>query len=197
MNLPIIPGQKSSGKKGANVVKVPANTGMKTSPAAILAEKAVVSLFLPSINIRCVFSITTIASSTIIPKPNNKANRTMKLRVTLEPVMRFAAGKKRNATNMLSGTDSATKKALVTPIKNMSINNTNINPMTIEFTKSLKEVLVALLASPVMTMFKFLGKEVACISVTIFFTPSDVSIKFSPALLITCSVTTFFPFNLA
>ena len=170
---------------------------MNTSPAAIRAAIADVSFPLLCTNIRCVFSITTMASSTIIPSPNNSAKSTMKFRVTLEPVIKSAAGKKRKATNMLSGTDNATKNALVTPIKNMRISKTNINPITMELTKSLKEVLVALLASPVMTTSRFFGRTVACISATIFFTPSEVSIRFSPALLIICSVTTFFPFNLA
>ena len=82
MNLPIMPGQNNSGKKGANVVSVPANTGMKTSPAAIRAEIVEFSLPLLSKKIRCVFSITTIASSTIIPSPNNNAKSTIKFRVT-------------------------------------------------------------------------------------------------------------------
>ena len=55
---------------------------------------------------------------------------------------RSAAGRNTKATNILSGTDKATKKALVTPIKNIRMINTSINPMTIEFTRSLKEVRV-------------------------------------------------------
>lgn len=55
MNLPMMPGQNKSGKKGANVVSVPANTGINTSPAATLAEKAVLSLPFPSTNILCIF----------------------------------------------------------------------------------------------------------------------------------------------
>ena len=43
MNFPMMPGQNSSGKKGARVVRVPAKTGMKTSPAAICAEVVAVS----------------------------------------------------------------------------------------------------------------------------------------------------------
>ncbi len=66
----------------------------------------------------------------------------MKFSVTLEPVIHSATGKKKNDTNKLSGTDNATKNAFVTPIKNIRITNTSINPITIEFTRSLKEVLV-------------------------------------------------------
>ena len=83
MNLPIIPGQKSNGKNGASVVSVPESTGIKISPAAIFADSIVESFPLFSMKIRCVFSITTIASSTIIPKPKSNAKSTMKFNVTL------------------------------------------------------------------------------------------------------------------
>ena len=81
MNFPMIPGQNNNGKKGAKVVTVPANTGTNTSPAAIFAEVVAVNLPFPCTKIRCVFSITTMASSTIIPKPNNRANSTIKFKV--------------------------------------------------------------------------------------------------------------------
>ena len=197
MNLPIMPGQNNSGKKGANVVNVPAKTGTKTSPAAIRADKADVILPLLSTNIRWVFSITTMASSTIMPNPNNKANNTIKLRVTCVPTIKSAPGKNINATNILSGTDKATKKAFVTPIKNIKIINTNTKPIMIELTKSLNEVRVLILKSPVITAFKSVGYITPRLSSTIFFTPSLVSIKFSPLRLIMLSVTTFLPFNRA
>ena len=82
MNLPIIPGQKSNGKKGASVVNVPASTGINTSPAAIRAEMVAEIFPFPSKNILWVFSITTMASSTIIPSPKSKANNTIKFKVT-------------------------------------------------------------------------------------------------------------------
>ena len=47
MNLPIMPGQNNNGKNGASVVSVPANTGINTSPAAIIADVGAVSLPLP------------------------------------------------------------------------------------------------------------------------------------------------------
>ena len=47
MNLPMMPGQNSRGKKGANVVTVPANTGMNTSPAAMRAAMLVDNLPFP------------------------------------------------------------------------------------------------------------------------------------------------------
>ena len=127
----MMPGQNNKGKNGASVVNVPANTGINTSPAAIMADLDEEIFPLPSKNIRCVFSITTMASSTMIPNPNNNANNTMKLRVTCEPAIRSAAGKNINATNILSGTLNATKNALVTPMKNIKMNSTKINPITI------------------------------------------------------------------
>ena len=145
MNLPMIPGQNNNGKNGAKVVMVPANTGINTSPAAILAEVVAVSLPLPCTKIRWVFSITTIASSTIIPNPNKRANSTIKFNVILVPINKLPAGKNTKATNILNGTDKATKKAFVTPIKNINTINTNINPITMEFTNSVKEDLVGIL----------------------------------------------------
>ena len=197
INLPIIPGQKSNGIKGASVVSVPAKTGTHTSPAAIIALFSDDSLPLPSTKIRCVFSITTMASSTIIPRPNSKANKTIKLRVTCVPTIKSAAGKNIKATNILSGTLNATKKALVTPIKNIRIINTNIKPITIELTKSLNDVRVFLLWSPVITTLRFLGNCEACISFTMAFMPSLVSIRFSPALFMILRVITFLPLRRA
>ena len=154
---PIIPGQKSKGKNGASVVRVPASTGIKTSPAAILVAVFMGIFPLPSTNILCVFSITTIASSTITPSPKSRANSTIKLSVTCVPIIKSAPGKNTNATNILSGTLNATKKALVTPIKNINTINTSKKPITIEFTSSLKEAFVFVLWSPVTTAYKFSG----------------------------------------
>ena len=145
MNLPIIPGQNNNGKKGASVVMVPANTGINTSPAAILAEVVAVNFPLPATKILCVFSITTIASSTIIPSPNNNAKSTMKFRVICVPTTKSPAGKNTKATNILNGTDKATKKAFVTPMKNINTTNTKMNPITIELTNSVNELLVLIL----------------------------------------------------
>ena len=197
MNFPMIPGQKSNGKKGASVVTVPANTGINTSPAAIRAAMPVGMRPFPCIKMRWVFSITTMASSTIIPSPNNSANSTIKLRVTCEPTIRSAAGRNTNATNILSGTDNATKKAFTTPMKNINTISTNTKPMIIEFTSSLKEDRVFILWSPVITTFKSFGKTSAWVASTISFTPSLLSIRFSPFRLIMLRVTTFFPFSRA
>ena len=143
MNFPMIPFQNNNGKNGARVVAVPASTGTKTSPAASFALLTIG--IAPLLYILCVFSITTIASSTIMPRPKSRPNNTIKFSVTLVPTMPSAMGKNRNATNTLSGTLSATKNALVTPIKNISTSSTKTNPITIVFTRSLKDVAVALL----------------------------------------------------
>ena len=76
MNLPTIPGQKASGTKGASVVSVPDKIGTKTSPAAILAALTMLSFPIPCLNILCVFSITTMASSTTMPSAKMKENIT-------------------------------------------------------------------------------------------------------------------------
>ena len=193
MNLPIIPGQNNKGKNGAKVVIVPANTGTNTSPAAILADVVAVSFPLPSTKIRCVFSMTTIASSTIIPNPNNNANSTIKFKVICVPNNKSPAGKNTKATNILNGTDKATKNALVIPIKNINTINTNTKPITILFTNSVKELFVLILWSPVITACKSLGKVFAFASAKISFTASEVAMRFSPFLFTILNVSTFLP----
>ncbi len=171
---------------------VPAATGINTSPAASLALRAMGTL--PLLYIRWVFSMTTIASSTIIPSPNNKAKSTMKFKVTLVPMIAFAIGKNMNATKTLSGTLNATKNAFVTPIKNIRMNNTRTKPMIMVLTSSPNEVFVCLLWSPVMTTFRSGGSSSLCrISSTAAFTLSAALIRFSPARLTIFNVTTFFP----
>ena len=114
------------------------------------------------------------------------------------PIIPSAKGKNIKATNTLSGTLNATKKALVTPIKNMRMMSTKTKPMMMVFTNSLKDVLVALLKSPVITTFKSLGNSsFTFISDTIFFILSAALIKFSPARFTILSVTTFLPSNRA
>src|SRR6201996_6074083 len=71
--------QNAKGTNGAKVVMVPENTGINTSPAAILA--ALVIGIAPLAKIRCVFSITTIASSTTIPSASKNENNTIILSV--------------------------------------------------------------------------------------------------------------------
>ena len=172
---------------------VPANTGTNTSPAAILADTVADNFPLPCIKIRWVFSITTIASSTIIPNPNKSANRTIKFRVILFPTISSAPGINTKATNILKGTDKATKKALVTPMKNISTINTSTNPIIIELTNSVNELLVLMLWSPDITTFKSEGKSFNMVSSTTFLTASEVAIKFSPLLLMIFKVITFLP----
>ena len=135
-----------------------------------------------------------MASSTIMPNPSNNAKSTIKFSVTVVPIIPDATGKNINATNTLSGTLNATKNALVTPIKNIRIINTKIKPMMIVFTRSLKDVLVALLRSPVITTFRSLGSSsFSFIPATIAFILSAALIRFSPARFTMLRVTTFLP----
>ncbi len=191
----MIPFQNSKGKNGAMIVSVPANTGIKTSPAAAFAAFAIGTF--PFSYSLCVFSTTTIASSTMIPNPKSSANNTIKLRVTSEPTIISAIGRNKNATNTLRGTLRATKKALVTPIKNIKIISTNKNPMMIVLTNSSNEVAACLLWSPVMTTFRSFGNSEIFISSTIFLICAAQLIRFSPGLFTMFRVTTFLPFSLA
>ena len=134
MNLPITPGQKANGTKGASTTSVPDNTGKNTSPAAILAALRMGTL--PLSNTRCVFSITTIASSTTIPSASRKENRVIIFKV------KPSVGNTRNAMKLESGTDNPTKMALVAPMKNIRINVTRIKPMMMVLIRSFKVVLV-------------------------------------------------------
>ena len=152
MNLPITPGQNNNGKKGANVVSVPANTGRNTSPAANLAAWLSGKSYL--LKIRCVFSITTIASSTTIPSANNSENNTIMFIVIPRP------GINKKATSVVSGTESPTKKALVKPMKNINTNTTKIKPRITVFNRSCNCTLVCSDVSPVTFIFNPCGNLV-------------------------------------
>ncbi len=128
MNFPITPPQKANGTKGARVVAVPLNTGRKISPAAFFAATLMGTL--PLSKMRWVFSMTTIASSTTIPNPNKKLNNTIMFMVKSIP------GRIKKAINMERGTERPTKMAFVTPIKNIKIMVTKMNPMMMVLIKS-------------------------------------------------------------
>ena len=128
MNFPTMPFQNAKGMKGARVVIVPDKTGRKTSPAAFFAASLMGNFSLWKI--RCVFSITTIASSTTIPKANKKANKTIIFK--LKPMV----GMIKKAIKQLKGTDSATKIAFVAPMKNIKITVTKMKPMMMVLIKS-------------------------------------------------------------
>ena len=81
--------------------------------------------------------MTTIASFTTIPKASKKANKTIKFNVNPN------AGSIIKAIHIDNGTDMATKMASVSPIKNIRINVTRINPMIIVLIKSCKVTRVA------------------------------------------------------
>ena len=189
MKLPIMPFQNNKGTKGARVVKVPANTGRKTSPAAILA--ASIMLRLPFSKIRCVFSMTTIASSTTIPSASKNENNTIIFRVN--PMV----GIIKKAINIDNGTDIATNMALVAPIKNIKIKVTRIKPITMVLIKSCKVERVLSDWSPVITILRSFGNELSFISLTMALILSEDSIKFSPERFTTLSVITFLPANRA
>ncbi len=135
MNSPTIPGQNSSGKKGAMVVRVPESTGTNTSPAAAFTA-SLISQSLCWLNNRWVFSITTMASSTTRPIPSRKAKSTMVLSVKAVPTMGPMMGISVKATNADSGTERATKIASATPMKNIRISTTKMNPSTTVLTRS-------------------------------------------------------------
>ena len=182
------PPQKANGTKGARVVAVPLKTGRKISPAAFLA--AILMGTFPLSKIRWVFSMTTIASSTTIPRPNKKLNNTIMFMVKSIP------GRIKNAMNMERGTESPTKMALVTPMKNIKMMVTKMNPMMMVLIKSCSVTRVVRLWSPVITTDKSFGNLLSFISATISLILSEASIKFSPPRLMTFKVITFFLSNL-
>ncbi|MCY1521779.1 hypothetical protein D9M68_566060 [compost metagenome] len=195
INLPIIPGQNKSGAKGASVVNVPENTGRKTSPAAILAAFTIG--ILPLSKIRCVFSITTMASSTTIPNPNRKENKTIMFMVKLKPNIPPKIGIAKKAINMERGTEEATKMAFVTPIKNIRITVTRIKPMIMVLIRSCRVTRVWSDWSPVILISRPLGNTEACISLIIALILSDASMRFCPERFFTFKVITFFPYRRA
>ena len=113
---------------------VPENTGKNTSPVACFAA-CLMGIF-PLPKIRWVFSITTIASSTTIPKASKKENNTIMFMV--KPILGIII----NAIAIDNGTDKATNMALVNPIKNMRIMVTKTKPITMVLIKSCNVSLV-------------------------------------------------------
>ena len=73
MNSPMIPGQKTMGKKAASVVRVEPITGQATSPVAFMAAS---TRGMPCCMYRYIFSIITMALSTSIPRARVKENKT-------------------------------------------------------------------------------------------------------------------------
>ena len=185
INEPIIPGQNNKGKNGAKVVIVPASTGRNTSPAAFLA--AVLIGTFPFAKILCVFSITTIASSTTIPNPSKKANNTIKFILMPNKLKTI------KAINIESGTDKPTNIASVAPIKNINTMVTRINPIIMVLIKSATCVLVKVEVSPVTVTSTSVGISFFSSSTKSALILSDASIKFSPLFLITFNVITFLP----
>ena len=140
MNFPTIPGQNARGKKGARVVSVPERMGRKTSPAACLAA---VTISGSDRCIRWVFSMTTMASSTMIPRA--KINPNITIMFMVNPIF----GMIRKATNIDRGTERPTKKALLNPMKNIRIRVTRINPIIAVLLSSSRVLRVKRDCSPV------------------------------------------------
>ena len=190
MNSPTIPGQKSKGKNGEIVVKVPDKTGTKTSDAANLTASTIVN-FLKLLNNLCAFSITTMASSTTIPKPNKNPKRTMVFKV------KSKLGIKRKVNKAERGTESPTNTASRTPIKNINTITTNKNPRITVLIKSAKSPRVLSDESAVTVTTNPLGNLVFLNSSIVFSMRSAASIKLAPPLLITFSVITDLLFSRA
>ena len=102
-------------------------------------------------------------------------------------------GINKNATNVESGTESATNKAFVAPMKNIKIKVTNIKPMMIVLIKSWSDTRVLTLWSAVNVTFMPFGNTVASTSLQITCILSLASIRFSPLRFMTFSVITFLP----
>ncbi|OIQ69165.1 hypothetical protein GALL_492360 [mine drainage metagenome] len=146
--------QNARGIKGASVVIVPEKTGKNTSPAAIFAAFLIGTA--PLAKMRCVFSITTIASSTTIP--NASRNEKSTIIFSVNPM----AGISKKAIKQESGTESATKTALVLPIKNIRITVTKINPIMMVLIRSFSVERVLSDWSPVTVISKPFGKTLCC-----------------------------------
>ncbi len=79
----------------------------------------------------------------------------MKFKVTSEPVIIAAAGKNKNATNIAQRYRQGNKERIGNAHKKHQDKQHQEKPITIEFTRSLNEVRVARLWSPVITTFRF------------------------------------------
>jgi hypothetical protein len=130
MNFPGIPGINMRGKKGAIVVSVPVKTAAATSPTPRLAA-AVTERSGVVVKWRYTFSTTTIELSTTIPKTRIKDIRTTMFKV--KPM----TGIKMKAMIMDIGMAIPTNRAFVSPMKNMRIKTTTMNPRMTVLKRSL------------------------------------------------------------
>ena len=78
MNLPMMPGQNSSGMKAPSVVKVAETTGTNIFLAAMMKASF---LGTPSCSFRSAYSTTTIGSSTSTPTASTRPNMIIMLMV--------------------------------------------------------------------------------------------------------------------
>ena len=101
------------------------------------------------------FSITTIASSTIIPKASKNENNTIKF------IVKPKDGINNMATRTDNGTARPTNTADCKPMKNINTNTTNIKPIITVLIRSVRLVFVSLDVSPVIVTTKPSGNLVA------------------------------------
>ena len=128
-----------------------------------------------------------MASSTTIPKPNKKAKRTIVLSVNPEN----QSGMK--AIKAESGTESPTKMASRTPIKNIKTITTKMNPKITVLTKSLMLLFTRSEVSAVTFTSKPCGKRSSLYLSNKASMRSDTAITFAPARFTTLRVTTDLP----
>ena len=119
MNLPIVPGQSANGKKAIKVVAVEEITGQAISPIPTFDA---CTRFIPFFMLANTLSTTTIPSSTSIPNPITRPNKTMVFRVKPK------AERMVNAINIDNGIAAPTNKEFRKPIVNISTIITNTIP---------------------------------------------------------------------
>ena len=134
-----------------------------------------------------------MASSTTMPRPNKKAKSTMVFNVKTMPNAPPMMGNITKPTNVESGTESPTKMASCTPIKNIKTKTTKIKPKITVFSRSFSSVWVLIEPSLVKLTFRPSGNLVSSYFFRIVFISLAAVIKFSPPRLITLSVITVLP----
>ena len=134
-----------------------------------------------------------MASSTTIPSPSKKAKSTIVFKVKTIPDTLAMTGNKTKATNVESGTESPTKMASCTPMKNINTKTTKIKPKITVFNKSFNSTLVRSEPSLVRLTLSPSGNLVSSYFFKIALISSAAEMRFSPPRLITLRVITVFP----
>ena len=126
MNSPMISFQNTNGKNAARVVAVEAIMGMAISPTA---RQAASHKGTPCRTKRWIFSTTTMALSTSIPRARTRPNNTIIF--TVEPRIPSTT----NEINMDMGMANPTKRALRNPRKKNNMEITKIIPIIMLFSR--------------------------------------------------------------